>query len=247
MDYRFMNDLVINEIRSRMMYRIPSALFNAIGIDHPVRIAGNSCNVDTPHDIDVYPGSDSDEFGEDFRLRMNNISEVDVLSTTKNAITVRMKTFPYPVQFCSYRQPTLDQLINTFDFSHVQVGVEVRHRETGILHYISDVKFTDNYMKYLLTRRSEYIHSEYPLSSLIRTFKYKERGYLDQHACKAAVLSILTDILKRGYADYDDFKDQMDAIDLGLLDGDECGELGCLARKLFNQFVEYSGHAEKVE
>ena len=61
------------------------------------------------------------------------------------------------------------------------------------------------------------------------------------------MLSILTDILKRGYADYDDFKDQMDAIDLGLLDGDECGELGCLARKLFNQFVEYSGHAEKVE
>ena len=35
-----------------------------------------------------------------------------------------------------------------------------------------------------------------------------------------AVINILANIIQRGFKDYDDFKDQLDAVDLGLLEED---------------------------
>ena len=46
------------------------------------------------------------------------------------------------------------------------------------------------------------------------------------------MMDIVSDIVERGYKDYDDFKDQISAIDLALLDENESNS----AYKLFETF-----------
>ena len=47
-----------------------------------------------------------------------------------------------------------------------------------------------------------------------------DKGYFLGKSYIPAVINILTNIIKRGFNDYDDFKDQLDAVDLGLLEED---------------------------
>jgi len=226
--------LVKSDIASRMAHRIPAALFKRLGIKSPVRIAGSSCNSDIPNDIDVYPSVEN-QFGHSFREEIikKNCSDIRILNASSNALTVRYDAYPYPVQFCSYMHKSLSGLIESFDFSHVQVGIEVSYSDGE--YSISDVQFTNAYVNYLLTRKSRYMGSDYPLSSLIRTLKYYKRGYLDKFDSKLAIISILTSILDRGFSDYDDFKDQLSAIDLFLLEDDDHGELRRVALDLYDR------------
>lgn len=226
--------LVKSDIASRMAHRIPAALFKSLGIKSPVRIAGSSCNSDIPNDIDVYPSVEN-QFGHSFREEIikKDCSDIRILNASSNALTVRYDAYPYPVQFCSYMHKSLSGLIESFDFSHVQVGIEASYSDGE--YSISDVQFTNAYVNYLLTRKSRYMGSDYPLSSLIRTLKYYKRGYLDKFDSKLSIISILTSILDRGFSDYDDFKDQLSAIDLFLLEDDDHGELRRVALDLYDR------------
>lgn len=67
-----------------------------------------------------------------------------------------------------------------------------------------------------MLQKTFFVGSEYPLSSLIRLVKYAKRGlYPKRRDYTADILRILTAIIERGYSGYEDFKDQLDAIDLG--------------------------------
>lgn len=59
------------------------------------------------------------------------------------------------------------------------------------------------------------------MSSLIRAHKYAERGWLSNSDYRRTVCEILNNIIVRGFHNYNDFKDQMLAIDLMELSGDE--------------------------
>lgn len=77
------------------------------------------------------------------------------------------------------------------------------------------------------------LNDSYPMSSLIRAFKYKERGNFGDGSYIACVFAILNQFLRRGFDSYDDFKDQLAAVDLAMLNENE----GNTAWALYNTCV----------
>lgn len=221
-----------NTIRERMDARLNS-IYSAIAIclsyDYDSYfVAGNSCNAAAPHDFDIYPwGNDFDFWG--IKSRINSVGGYVVIET-RNALTVNIGG--KVVQFCNYSKPDLISLIESFDFAHIQIGVavEIEWRpgegpddqggyESSKIKY---VEYTDNWIQSHMLETTWFTGSEYPLSSLIRLTKYYTRGaYANKHEYKKDVLKILNDIIKRGYKDYEDYKDQLAAVDLLLLEPEE--------------------------
>lgn len=203
--------------------RIPAWDIAFILNNDDFRVAGGCFMDGVPNDYDVYPA-----FGKSFNaghIRKNTIESLkgEVICETKNAITV--KVHGKVIQFCTYYKATLQELVDSFDFSHCQVGVEFSSRETddgGIATpEIKDIAWYDAWVEYRITRQSTYTGSEYPLSSLIRLNKYVKRDIIKGKSYIIEVLKILNDIIERGYTDYRDFKNQLDAVDLLLLEPKE--------------------------
>ena len=187
-------------------------------------VAGNSCNADNPHDYDIYP-----DYGGTFDLD-DIASRVEALKgyvacKTRNALTVNMSG--KILQFCNYSKRDLTTLLSSFDFAHIQVGIHIEIEwEPGDPEdggsYITAVKYTPEWELAHLAQTTWYTGSEYPLSSLLRLSKYLQRGcYATKFEYKKDVLRILNDIISRGYKNYKDYKDQLAAVDLLLLEPDE--------------------------
>lgn len=220
-------------IKDRMDQRLKS-VYSAIAIclsyDYDgYFVAGNSCNAAAPHDFDIYP-SDGHIFDfEEIKYRIDSVGG-HVIIKTRNALTVNIKG--KIIQFCNYRKPDLISLIESFDFAHIQIGVAVEitwrpgdfeDDPGGYDHStIKYVEYTDNWQRAHMLETTWYTGSEYPLSSLIRLNKYYQRGcYAKKHEYKKDVLNILKDIILRGYKNYQDYKDQLAAVDLLLLEPEE--------------------------
>jgi len=187
-------------------------------------IAGNSLNRATPHDIDIY--QDCTGGMEEKRLfdftnptidqLMQGIDgiEAEVVCRTDNATTVKHNGVIY--QFCKYMKP-FEELVKGFDYAHVQVGIKI----TCDLPTRTTVFYTPQYVTYLLTGHSKYVGSGYPLSSMIRAEKYRRYELLSNYDFRLSVLLALGEVIKRGFYDYADFKDQLKALDLSDLEGEE--------------------------
>ena len=220
-------------IRNRMDARLKN-LYSAIAIclsyDYDgYFVAGNSCNAAAPHDFDVYPWGTTFSFKE-IKSRIESVGG-HAITETRNALTVDING--QVVQFCNYSKQDLISLIESFDFAHIQIGVavEIEWRpgdfeddpggyESSTIKY---VEYTDDWIQSHLLETTWYTGSEYPLSSLLRLNKYLQRGcYASKHEYRKDVLHILNDIIGRGYISYDDYKDQLAAVDLLLLEPEEC-------------------------
>ena len=187
-------------------------------------IAGNSLNRETPHDIDIY--QDAIESPYENKLFKNVAQSIDkqpdalngndtkLVCRTDNAVTIRHSGVTY--QFCKYSK-VFEALIRSFDYAHVRVGVKfnIDRLTRPVVYYTSD------YITYLLTGHSKYIGTDYPMSSLLRAEKYRRYEILNNHEYRLSVLRALGDMLIRGFDDYEDFKDQLNAIDLRDLEGEE--------------------------
>jgi len=173
-----------------------------------LRIAGSAMTQDNYGDIDLFP---SDEFS--FKQAFKGIAPE---AKTKNATTYKLPDGTL-VQLCNYALPTLDDLIDSFDFAHIQVGAEIIKYMRGDAGVDIDVYWTNAFRQARFVQDSWYTGSEYPLSSLLRLQKYRARGDIKRGSAIKATIDILNDILNRGFGSLDDFKDQMDAIDLGLV------------------------------
>lgn len=216
-----MNEKFQNIVRQRIYQRVPLEQIAAAGINQ-YYVAGNSLNKQPPNDIDIFP--------VDKLFTKEQAQKLGVIvSETKNATTVKValdsslshqtvdgeseihvsgkKTIT--VQLCNYHHENLEKLVNSFDFSHIQIGAKVD--KDGV-----EVYYTKAYEDSKLCQSTEYIGSEYPLSSLLRAFKYSKRGDFAGNSHIFSVIKVLTDIIHRGFEDFDDFKNQMDAVDLGL-------------------------------
>ena len=239
-------------IRERMDTRLKS-VYSAIAICLSYHydgyfVAGNSCNVSVPHDFDLYPWRNNKFDFEGIKSRIEYVGG-HVVIETRNALTVNIggKT----IQFCNYWKPDLISLIESFDFAHIQIGVAVSIEwmpgegpdDQGGYDYsdIEYVEYTDSWQRAHMLETTWYTGSEYPLSSLLRTTKYFQRGcYAKKHEYKKDILNIMKDIINRGYEDYEDFKDQLAAVDLLLLEPEEkeaafnlylaCGERGLVKK-----------------
>ena len=163
-------------------------------------IAGGAIAGPPITDIDIYPGLG-------WTLPLINAS---IIVSTKNATTYDTK--PWPVQTCKYIKSDLVSLINSFDYSHIQAGISVSWPDK----LVHEVAWTPAYIESRVTGRIEFTGSDYPLSSLIRAEKYHKRGTMSRQDYLRAVFATLTAIVERGFTDYDDFKDQLDAVDLAI-------------------------------
>lgn len=247
------------EIKNRMDARLKN-IYSAIAIclsyDYDgYFVAGNSCNAAAPHDFDIYPWGNKFDF-DGIKSRIESVGGYIVIET-RNALTVNISG--KVVQFCNYKKPDLISLIESFDFAHIQIGIAVEiewrpgdfEEDRGGYDYstIRDVEFTDDWQRARMLETTWYTGSDYPLSSLLRTTKYFQRGaYAKKHEYKKDILEILRDIIIRGFADYQDYKDQLAAIDLLLLEPEEkeaawnlfltCGSHGLVKTFTANELEE---------
>lgn len=142
--------------------------------------------------------------------------KAEVISRTANATTYA--TEPWPLQVCRYSAKTLPELLESFDFSFNQVGAEFE--ATPYLLQCTAVHCTDAYVATIATGRAQFMGTKYPLSSLIRVQKYFKSGRMPRPDAIGCMLQILVEVIGRGFSDYGDFKDQLDAVDLELVEED---------------------------
>ena len=204
--------------------------------NEPFALAGGCLVTDPPNDYDVYPMS---KYSKAFDRRsikaglesLKKTHDCAVLFESRNALTVVVDG--NQIQFCDYAvmspsvpdKPSLVELVRSFDYTHVQVGVSftpmddgngsIRTPEADLIYY------TDDYLETLVTKQTKYSGTEFPLGALIRLRKYDKRGLIPLSLYRRTVLDLLSDIIGRGFKDYDDFKKQLEAVDLRVLTEDE--------------------------
>lgn len=186
----------------RIIAQLPDFNFNFY-------IAGNclnSPNAKDIHDVDLFPVG-----GNNFP---DNFPEgCELICKTKNAYTLEHKGLK--IQLCNYKYMALEELVNSFDYAHIQVGVEVKNSTVNNVYHSQDW-LTSNSL-----HTSWYTGSDYPLSSAIRALKYYQYGQITHSKAIFSIISALTDVIDRGFDSYEDFKDQIDAVDLGLVADNE--------------------------
>ena len=110
-------DIIKSAISERLLSRLKHISFNKFMEEMDltsVYVCGNSCNVAKPNDYDVYltPEESKDFLSRDFGKLEGDIK----LSTrTKNSMTF-VYLGKHVIQICNYSKPTLQQLIESFDF-----------------------------------------------------------------------------------------------------------------------------------
>lgn len=155
-----------------------------------------------------------------YKNAVDALKQVYKYFETPNCVTIN--TTYVKVQFCKYNYPTMARLVESFDFAHVQIAYDI---------FTQEVTYTEQAKEAFISRTTTFTGSEYPLSSLIRISKYYKRGYISGRGLIGEVLLIFKAILERGFEDYDDFKDQLNAVDLNFFDTE--GSKNDLAYELY--------------
>lgn len=222
-------------LKHRAAKRVPAWWIGKILDTHSFVVAGNSLNRDKPNDFDVYTIGETFDF-EKIRHSIEHLPSLRrkngyIVCETKNSMTIKIGD--QVVQFCKYTKNSVMELIESFDFAHCQVAAEFHCLDLSddydylenLKVCVSKVYYTKDWVKAKVNESTFYTGSEYPLSSLIRLVKYAQRGMFSGGAYKYEMLKIFKDIINRGYENYDDYKDQLDSIDLMLLTENNIGGL----------------------
>ncbi len=162
------------------------------------------------NDLDFYPAT-AEGFpkSEDEKWKKLTIS-----AQTQNAISIG------GVQLCRHYKPTLEELVESFDFTHCQVGVELEVDKENKCWDTVEVFTTEAFFQAMATQTTEFTGSEYPLSSLVRLSKVASKLDLSQMEVARLTVATLAAVVDRGFNGDEDLKDQLDAIDLSILIGD---------------------------
>lgn len=204
--------------------------------NEPFALAGGCLVTDPPNDYDVYPMSKHAKCFDRRSIKAGLVSlrkthDCAVLFESRNALTVCVDG--KHIQFCDYvrmnysvpTKPSLSELVRSFDYAHVQVGVSFTPTEDNkgsiCTPKVDHIYYTDGYLETLITKQTKYSGTEFPFGSLIRLRKYDKRGLFPLSRYRLTVLDILADIINRGFTDYEDFKAQLEAVDLRVLTKDE--------------------------
>ena len=177
-------------------------------LKQPFVLAGGAMRPAEPRDYDIF-GYDRPIDLSEVERRCRERTDITVIVRTDNAVTAECKG--QTIQFCKHFKPTAPELVDSFDFSHIQAGV-VFNGEGGI----ANVAYTSAFENVEVWHETpSYMGSEYPLSSLARLVKFKNRGdFLPRGDDDfiAQIMAIFCDIVKRGFADEEDFYAQCAAI-----------------------------------
>lgn len=210
------NEIIQKEIhkRAERHTQLLAKLFVSLGVTQWEGYIAGGCLTHEVNDIDI--------FQIEGKAKPFNPGYLPVWQS-KNADTYSVNG--KSVQICSYGAGTLQELVDSFDYAHIKVGAKFTFRKTaegmGVVNILPEnVYVSDDFINSNVLRTTWFTTSKYPLSSLIRARKYAERGLMSKGQYNRAIINCLADVVKRGFASYNDFKDQLDAIDLGLLPED---------------------------
>ncbi len=242
------------EIRDRIDYRVRSNrfAFARLGLEK-FYIAGGALQPEEPNDYDLFPVGEHD-FDRFFtHKRGEKSSEFNAkIWETSNAITYKINGIK--IQLCKFWNSTLKDTVERFDFGHCKIGVEFKRYipkqeySDGIIKpmdnfppvfEVVDTYVSPDFIKFRILGYSEYSgvqENDFPLSSLLRTFKYIKKGYI--RSSYDVIFKILEAFLERGYKDEEDFRQQLLGIDIGI---DEAGQLDENAESLKHIYYLITG------
>jgi len=249
MSYEDMIKRLREEISNRITHRVRSNrwAFAKLGLDR-FYIAGGALLPPEPNDYDLFPVEehDFDKFFSRERGKRILPEHTAKVWETSNAITYDIDGVK--IQLCKFWNDSLKDTVERFDFSHCKVGVKFkryRHKSPNVetehpMFLPEELYVSDDFIKYRLLGYSEYTgiqKEDYPLSSLLRVFKYIKKGYIKSPY--DVVFKILEALLERGYTSEDDFKKQLLAIDIGV---DEAEQLDDNAQSLRHIYYLLTGN-----
>lgn len=177
-------------------------------------IGGGCLVMDKPNDYDIFVQDPEEVYQTHFNVGY------ELVYKSKNALTI--KKGKYIIQLCNYWKPTLKELVDSFDFAHIQVGVTIGNFDENYSYYetsedrVINVYYTKAYVESLLTGRTRIANTrlEYPMSTVLRTQKYFERGLMSKKNYICQMVYAMSQVCLRGIKNYEDFKDQLEAVDL---------------------------------
>lgn len=210
------------EVNNTLMHRATrldtAALIPLLG-DRSFYLAGGALMKEKPNDYDLYPAGIQFDI-EEIKRAVANRSRMKVLCETGNALTVLIDD--QTVQFCSFFKNSLEELCDAFDFAHCQAGalfVPGEGDDGQISHYLVDRVYASvNWIRAKLQESTFYTGSEFPLGALLRVFKYANRGLFTGKSYYDSVFTCLEELMDRGFRNRDDFRKQLESIDLGITD-----------------------------
>ena len=167
-------------------------------------IGGSCLNLreDKINDIDIFPKGENWNF--------DTLTKIFGEPKNKSSNAITFECNDTLLQFCNYPKNTLKELVESFDFSHVQIGCEITPNKS-----VEEVYYTQPYIESQAIGQTTFIGTEYPISSLIRLAKYYKKGYISNSQYRNMFLKIFTEVCLRGFKGKDDLIDQLQAIDLG--------------------------------
>jgi hypothetical protein len=200
-----------------------------------VLVGGNSCNPQYPrNDIDLFM------IGEE-TFNWSAIKEnAQVVGVTPNAVTVKYQG--HVIQFCNYSFASVTDMIDHFDFAHIQIGAEIEIiQEYGsITAGVVDMGHSAEWAVAHILNRTWYcpnvsVEEQHPLASLMRLNKYSRRENQPRVIKGYSMVAILNSLYERGFRSWKDFLHELSAFDILLLEDDFAGSL-------FTQLVDLYEH-----
>jgi hypothetical protein len=215
--------IIWEDIRRRIAGRVNANryAFDKLNLDR-FYIAGGALLPPEPDDYDLFPVHKKD-FNKFFISKngRRKFTELKVGWETPNAVTYKVGDIK--IQLCKFWNESLMKTVGRFDFTHCKLGVEFERRYMGRkdepipIFVVKDLYVSEDFIRYKILGYSEYTgiqEGDYPLSSLLRVFKYIKKEYI--RSSYDVVFKILEAILVRGYKDQDDFMKQLAGIDVGI-------------------------------
>jgi len=157
------------------------------------------------------------EYGDlDFYPTVEHKEPFDALVKAQKRITKNSASIIVDgqlVQLCRYFKEKPEDLIASFDYTHCQIAALIKFSDGPM--EITILK-TSGFSEAMESEGTAFTGSEYPLASMSRLFKVAQKRKLSRIDTAGTMIRVMCAILKRGYKDWDDFKDQLDAVDLAL-------------------------------
>jgi len=202
-------------------------------------LGGSAIAASNPHDIDIFFSSqeyigaasrwvDSKAgiFTEKVLVGQGTkkvIEGIKKIHNGENAYTFKCPTSDIPFQFIRIPFSSLEIMIDSFDFSHIQAGVEVV--EVMGKFKICQIYWTDAYEKSLEIGDSWYTGSNNPFSALYRLSKYHAKGEVSALSLKTQTIRIINDMFEQEYEGHDQVNKQLSAIGLSDVFGEKNADL----------------------
>lgn len=198
---------------------------DALTDNTPFFLGGSAIAASNPNDIDIFFLS-SKFAGDAIRWvgsKTGVLGKIKKIYDGDSAYTFECSSSDVPFQFIRKSFGSLQIMIDSFDFAHIQAGVEVV--KTMGKFEICRTYWTDAYEKSLEIGDSWYTGSDNPFSALYRLSKYHAKGEVSALSFKTQMIKIINDMFEQEYIGSAQVRRQLSVIAMSDVFGKENSDL----------------------